>query len=105
MVIRKRGFRLAFCVGVFLVRGCSVGIYPLGADSSLKPAVRAVSTLQLPLLSDLGPGLSQVVVVVEEGGGGGWRGRGRGRSGSGQAVRAVRSAISVPCREENRAQV
>ena len=59
--------------------------------------MRAVSTLQLPLLSDLGPGLSQVVAVVEEGGGG-WRGRGRGRSGSGQAVRAVRSAISVPCR-------
>ena len=60
--------------------------------------MRAVSTLQLPLLSDLGPGLSQVGAVVEEGGGGGWRGRGRGRSGSGQAVRAVRSAISVPCR-------
>jgi hypothetical protein len=30
----KKG--LAFCVGVFLVRGCSVGIYPLGADSSLE---------------------------------------------------------------------
>ena len=36
LVIRKSGFRLAFCVGVFLVRGCSVGIYPLGADSSLE---------------------------------------------------------------------
>ena len=36
LVIRKSGCRLAFCVGVFLVRGCSVGIYPLGADSSLE---------------------------------------------------------------------
>ena len=36
LVIRKSGYRLAFCVGVFLVRGCSVGIYPLGADSSLE---------------------------------------------------------------------
>lgn len=36
LVIRKCGCRLAFCVGVFLVRGCSVGIYPLGADSSLE---------------------------------------------------------------------
>ena len=37
LVIRKSGCRLAFCVGVFLVRGCSVGICPLGgADSSLE---------------------------------------------------------------------
>jgi hypothetical protein len=51
----------AFCVGVLLLRTAVWGIYPLARVTAIwKPAraaVRAVSTLQLPLLSELGPEL------------------------------------------------